>query len=371
MSMEIRILHCGDILLDSPIPSPLPEQSEAGRREVREALRKIGDYVVKEQIHLVILSGNLFDRRYATFRTAETLAGLIASAPGTRFVITPGHYDYFDADSIYAGEFLPSNTVIFRASMPARVAFPEWELAVYGWAYNSPEHRVILPMLAEGDDLLTTVLCGCCEGDNVLPDSEFASFGTDLVLLSGSDKPYAGFHTAGQTQIAYSGAVACMHYEDNAIGGANLIRVVRGGMKPEIYTERLTFGEVFRADEKVDITGLSTLQEVTGRIREMIAARGFGKNTALRVTLTGTVSPQLAVPRNLMGETFGLVAFELRDESVPVIDPMMLRDMSARGELYRMLAPRIAGQDARDRAEAARTLRIGLAALEGRDITHL
>ena len=52
-------------------------------------------------------------------------------------------------------------------------------------------------------------------------------------------------------------------------------------------------------------------------------------------------------------------------------DPQLLKDMSARGELYRLLEPKIReGTDA-ERAAAARALTIGLAALEGQEIKDL
>ena len=62
---------------------------------------------------------------------------------------------------------------------------------------------------------------------------------------------------------------------------------------------------------------------------------------------------------------------EIDDKTSPTFDGGLLeRDMTMRGELYRELLPILTGGTPEERATASAALKLGLAALEGRNITE-
>jgi hypothetical protein len=64
-----------------------------------------------------------------------------------------------------------------------------------------------------------------------------------------------------------------------------------------------------------------------------------------------------------------LSTLELIDETLPLLDGEYLeRDTTVRGELYRILLPKLTSRDPQERRTALRALRIGLAAIEGKNI---
>ena len=98
----------------------------------------------------------------------------------------------------------------------------------------------------------------------------------------------------------------------------------------------------------------------------------YGEDTFLRVVFTGATPPGFAVPQEADGGALGLYALELVDKTVPTYDAAFLeKDLSVRGELYRYLLPRLTQGPAEELATAVRALRMGLAALEGNDITSM
>ena len=122
----------------------------------------------------------------------------------------------------------------------------------------------------------------------------------------------------------------------------------------------------------VDISGVDSDLEVARRIKGAVEAGGFGRDTALRVTLTGATPPDFTVPREANGEALGLYYLELLDRTTPTFDAKYLeQDMSVRGELYRSLLPYLTSGTPEERATAARALRMGMAALAGEDISLL
>ena len=57
------------------------------------------------------------------------------------------------------------------------------------------------------------------------------------------------------------------------------------------------------------------------------------------------------------------------DGGTSSVDGVLEKDMTMRGELYRELLPLLTGGSAEERATASAALKMGLAALEGRNIT--
>ena len=121
----------------------------------------------------------------------------------------------------------------------------------------------------------------------------------------------------------------------------------------------------------MEITGVYEMSEVLDRLHALVTEHGFSEDTSLRVILEGELHPTVMLrPSPEEGKLFSLYSLEFVDRTLPILDAEEFeRDMSVRGELYRTLRPRLDSQNLDERAAAARALRVGLAALESRDIT--
>ena len=95
MKDKIRILHMGDVHLDSPFSALGVDESESRRRELRGTFTSILYLAKEKNIDLVLISGDLFDDGYATGETVELLCSQFAALPDCRFVIAPGNHDPF------------------------------------------------------------------------------------------------------------------------------------------------------------------------------------------------------------------------------------------------------------------------------------
>jgi hypothetical protein len=121
--------------------------------------------------------------------------------------------------------------------------------------------------------------------------------------------------------------------------------------------------------ESVDVTGAETSSEILSVIERTVTEKGYGEETSLRVILTGSVSPELSAFVKADAALLGLSMLEIENATSPVYDDAMLKnDVSLRGALYRRLLPALSSDDKRERAVAAEALRLGLAALDGKQI---
>lgn len=372
---HLRFLHCSDIHLDTPFFGLTPEKSEERRRELKTTFMRIMQYVRDRGIQVVMISGDLFDRRYATNATAEVLIREFRACPDTVFIIAPGKYDCYRDNPIYTSERLPSNCYVFSEDKLSRFDFDRYNVTVYGWAFTD-ESMVESPLFGRtvDDPSRINIVCGYADlggplGSTVCPVSEadLKSFGADYYAL-GSRHSSGEFVRLDDSIYSYCGAPECCGFEDTGMGGANLIVVDYDDAQLNIDVKRLSFGRVRFVNAVMDITGIEKNNEIIRRLSQLISEKKYGAETALRVELVGEVAPDFVVSDTIRSESFGLYFFDIVDKSLPLYGAQHLaRDMSTAGEVYRKLLPLMRSENEEERLTAARAFRVALASLEGRE----
>lgn len=372
---EIRILHCGDLHLDSPFDELSPKKSEERRRELRECFCDMMQYVKDESIDLVLISGDLYDSRYVTADTVDLLMREFRSAQETHFVIAPGNRDPRSPKSIYAAGRFGNNVHVFEDEVLTRIDFDHLGTAVYGWAFTGAEHRFSPLAKKKASPGFLNLLCGHCALDRTesvhcpVTSRDLELFGADYAGFSHFHVG-GGFRTVGRTVCAYSGCLENRSYEEPGIGGVNLIIATAAEQGWQIFARRLTLGRYRYGWEKLDVTGVGDPGEMEERIRALARRVGVDEKMLLRVDLVGEVPPGTRLPLAEDSSEFGAYALQIRDRTLPTYgDERLLKDMTARGQLYRTLLPRLTEGSPEERATAAAALRVGLAALEDRDVT--
>ena len=136
-----RILHIGDIHLDSPFSLFDVEKSQARRRELRGTFSSIMMYAKMKKADLVIIAGDLFDSEFVTRETMSLIVSQFASLPSCRFVITPGNHDPATAKSAYLKTKFPENVYVFNSESVERIAFDDIGVDVYGFAYTEEKYE--------------------------------------------------------------------------------------------------------------------------------------------------------------------------------------------------------------------------------------
>lgn len=372
----IRFLHCSDIHLDTPYVGMTSDKSEECRRELRQSFMKMMDHIKERSIDYVLISGDLFDKKYATNNTAEVLIREIKNCSETQFIIAPGKCDCYLDNTIYNSGRLPENCHVFSSDSLGRFDFEDDRVTVYGWAFmnDTLDHNPLYDRTVD-DSSKINIVCGYCDIDGELdggkcpiPKSALKSFGADYYAL-GSRHEGTGFIDLGASMYGYSGALASCGFEDSGVGSALLYTVKYRDGELAIDNKAINFGKTVFVTETIDITGVDTRNEIINRITRLISEKKYGSETALRVVLTGYVDPRFDVPRHLEFDAFGLYYFDMIDKTLPLYGTEYLkRDMSVKGEIFRSLLPMLMSENEDERLVAADAFREGLAALEGRDI---
>lgn len=373
---HLRFLHCSDIHLDTPFTGLSMEKSDERRRELRETFQDMMRYVQERKVNAVLISGDLFDIRYATNQTAELLIREFENCSDTIFVISPGASDPYLSNPIYSSGRLPANVHVFSKGSLERFDFENWDVTVYGWAFQNGE-MVENPLFEKkvDDSSRVNIVCGYADLDGPMdsrcaPISErdLAQFGADYYAL-GSRHEASDFRKVGDSIYSYCGAPECTGFEESGLGGVNLLVIDYRDGELSVDVKRLALGHKKFVTEVIDITGVNTSGEIVARISRLICDKKYDTETALRVELVGNVDPYFIVGKNLESDAFGLYFFDLVDKTMPLYGTdHFLREMTAEGEVFRQMLPLLKSENEEERLVHARALRVALLALAGKEI---
>ena len=208
--MSVKIVHAADFHLDSAFGALSAEQARQRRRESRELLTRLSNYVNQNGVDLVLLAGDLFDSDTTYRETLEALSEALG-AMQARVFIAPGNHDPYSAKSPYATLSWPENVHVFTSKTVERVELPELGCAVYGAAFTAPvqDESLLAGFRAPEDDFIHLMVL---HGDISATESRYDPLTKGQIKESGIDylalghtHQFGGFLREGQTTYAYSG----------------------------------------------------------------------------------------------------------------------------------------------------------------------
>ena len=370
----IKILHCADLHLDSPFSGLDPIQSEARREEQRELLRNLICYIRNQHIDLVLIAGDLFDNGFTNSKTVKYAADLFATV-GCPVVISPGNHDPYVPNGIYSGGF-SDNVFIFDKKELSSFDFEELGVTVWGYAFTSAAltrsplageergDRARINLLLAHADLSSPISRYC-----PLTVGDIESFGIDYAALGHIHNVDSDGIPKSNT-IRYCGFPQGRSFDELGDGG---VLVVDCDGEGNTRVESVSVSSHRYEIRELDLSRYTSRTEISAKIEEEAHNASVGKDTFLRIYLTGVADidtiPNLSVfEKGLVGGS--LLSVELRDMTIPVADVKSLSaDKSLRGELYRTLYSGLVSDDVSVREMTAIALRIGLDAIEGRQIS--
>jgi len=112
----MRFVHIADMHFDSPFTN-LSDREGLGdirRLEQRKALKKVIEYVKKENIPYLFISGDLYEQKYIRKSTIKFINNLFTEIPETKIFISPGNHDPYIKNSYYNQFNWNENVYIFK-----------------------------------------------------------------------------------------------------------------------------------------------------------------------------------------------------------------------------------------------------------------
>jgi len=131
----MRFIHIADMHFDIPF-TVLSKQEELGdlrRLEQRKIFTKIIEYIKKEKIKYLFISGDLYEHQYIRNTTIEHINNLFKTIPETKIFIAPGNHDPILKNSYYSNFNWSNNVYIFNSE----IKIYEFDgVDIYGFGFN-------------------------------------------------------------------------------------------------------------------------------------------------------------------------------------------------------------------------------------------
>ena len=372
---KLKFMHAADIHLDSAYAEFESDKAAVRRSELRASFTALITFARMNDVELMLIAGDLFDDSFATRETAAHIRREFASCPNTRFVISPGNHDPYNAASFYAQSALPENVYIFNQKELSYIEFDDINTTVYGYAFTSGEYTENpLRGFSVPDDGRIHLFCAHCDLD--VPSSSYCPITTADILNAKFD--YAALGHIHNTEgincdrgvyYGYSGCLEGRDFGECGYKGAVICDAVKedGIFRAEVKGLRFSRRRYERLN--LDLTGIKDEESAYAHILQSVT-RSYSNDTSLRLTLLGDVPSDLALSLTYIRESIGDTVFslELIDKTLPLADTETLKsDPSIKGAFYRELESALLSDDGREKEISAEALRYGLAAIAGRD----
>lgn len=359
----MKLLHCGDLHLDSPFSANLEGEKKKQRKsELRSNFVRMAEYAAEHGAEAMLIAGDLFDGAYVTKRTQNMVKETVLRFPFIDFLYLKGNHD--TESFLDTWEDRPDNLKCFGTE----------------WTYYRYKDVVIAG--AE----LTDGNAGRLYDSLVLNRTE-----CNLVMLHGQTEKYRSTEKAEMISLR---ALKNKNIDYLALGHIHGYRFdaldTRGvycycgcpegrgfdecGQKGFVWLE-IEDGKVSHSfvpfakrtvhEVKVDISGKESTLAVETRVREALCA--LPEKDLVKVSLTGKVSLFAERDLNYLTEQFAdrFFAFKINDREVGIaVRPEEYEnDISLRGEFIRLVL-----QGEYSEEEKKMLLELGIRAMEGEEV---
>ena len=372
----IKILHTGDVHLDSPFSRLDTARAEIRRNELRAAFTSMMTYVRVNHIDILLIAGDLFD---SDFVTRETIGIILREFErcGAEVFIAAGNHDPITPESVYAKEgIFPENVHIFGSDELEKFSLDELGVDVYGYSFTSSKmyHTPFEGKRVEDEDRFNILLA---HGDTRSATSVYCPVTESLICDFGADYTALGhIHNAAPIKekdgcvYGYCGCLEGRDFGETGVKGAVLIEADKTEGKTGLSVKKIRFSRRRYECEELDVEGSATQAEIAEKITQFISDRGYGEETLLSLTLKGRVSSSLVINTDVLADRVeGLFFFELTDGTVPGEDSAELEgDITVKGQFYRELLPLLESENEEEKQIAQAALRYGLSALDGENV---
>ncbi len=373
---EMRLLHTGDLHLDSAFCSLGTKSAEAQRQEGRELLKRIFDTARDESCEMLLISGDLFDGKFVSPESAELFCSLVEKC-NIPVVLSPGNHDWYFENSFYdkAQKRLGDRLTLFTTAELQMFDFDELGVRVYGYAFCSPsltDSPLSGAVIPENNNRYITLLCAHCDISS--PVSRYAPITVAEIEALGVDYAALGhIHNRAENteldgRVRYCGFPQGRGYDELGEGGVWIVDI--NGENIEC-TRKILSRQSFHVLEcgLPDYDGIEALAD---KLCNKIKSKRYPEGARLRMIIDGECTDDAVISKELEGlvlENSGLDELELVDRTLPAISGEYLeQDFTLRGELYRTLKPMLLSADPEERKRATMALKIGLCAIDGRSI---
>ena len=353
----MKLIHCADLHLDSPMESNLSSEKARERKgEILATFAKTVRLAAASEVSAVLIAGDLFDSDHITAKTEKYVLDLIASHPTLSFFYLAGNHDR--GTRLKALENKPENLYLFDDGW---TSYRLGEVTVTGSEKPDPDTLKL-------DEKATNILLlhgqersgKGVEKADVIRFAKYKDKHIDYMAL-GHLHDYRTASIDGRCTACYAGCLEGRGFDECGNKGYVLLETKTGG---GVTHQFIPVAKRSLHTVTCDVTDFSSQLALEERLAT--AVDGIPQGDLVKVILTGACPAHtlLDVPyfTRMLSERFYFV--KIVDETKLLIHPEeYANDISLKGEFVR----RVMASNWKD-AEKERVIACGFRALTGEEI---
>ena len=360
----MKIIHCSDLHLDSKMETNLDKEKARERKnEILITFERMVNYAKENEVKVIIIAGDLFDKKTITIKAKNTVKNAIISNPEIDFVYLKGNHD--EAGFLDEDEELPQNLKTFNSYNWTTYDYDD--LTISGIEFGNVEnYEIYNSLILEKNKKNIVVMHGQESETDVKDKAEIIN----LKALKNKNIDYLALghiHTYKKGKLdnrgvyCYSGCLEGRGFDECGEKGFVLLEL----KNDKIKTKFIPFSSRTLYEVNVDLTGITENKDIENKIKEEL--KDIPKTSLVKLVLGGEV--EIGEQRDIeyLTKKFESDFYYLKIEDKPhfKIDYMKYQnDISLKGEFIRTV---IEQKDLTEE-EKSKIISTGIKALSGEDI---
>ena len=360
----MKIIHCSDLHLDSKMETNLDKEKARERKnEILITFEKMVSYAKENDVKIIIIAGDLFDKKTITVKAKKTVKNAIVSNPEIDFIYLKGNHD--EAGFLDEDEELPQNLKTFNSYNWTTYEYED--ITISGIEFGNIEnYEIYNSLILEKNKTNIVVLHGQESETDIKDKAEVIN----LKALKNKNIDYLALghiHTYKLEKLdnrgiyCYSGCLEGRGFDECGEKGFVLLEIE----SDKIKTNFIPFASRTLYEINVDLTGVTENNEIEKKIKEEL--KDVPQTSLVKLVLGG--EEEIGEQRDIdyLTKKFESDYYYLKIEDKPhiKIDYMKYQnDISLKGEFIRTV---IEQKDLTEE-EKSKIISTGIKALSGEDI---
>ena len=352
----MKLIHCADVHLDSPMETNLSADKARERKvEIRSTFARLVRVAAEEGVEAILMAGDLCDSARVTKTTENYVLDLIASHPQIDFYYLSGNHD--QGSALANAAQLPANLYTFGKVWST---YRRGNVAITGAAIPNADTLSLNPndiniLLLHGQESRSAGVAG----EDIIHLGRFKNKGIDYAAL-GHIHEYRPMRLDTRGIACYSGCLEGRGFDECGTKGYVMLNIEGG----RISYRFVPFATRTLHTVECDVTGFSSMLDLEEKMLSTVS--DIPQRDMVKVVLTGKKTAEamldLAHLRGILAERFYFA--KVKDETRLFINAEdYAHDISLKGEFVR----RVMASSLSD-SEKERVIACGFRALSGEEL---
>ena len=337
----MRMIHCADLHLDSPMTSYLDrEKANERRQELLNAFIKMVEFASENKVEVIMIAGDMFDTKDVLKTTKNTVIYEIEKHPEIRFYYLKGNHD---GDN-FIDELLniPDNLFMFDNKWKY---YEEGEnIRIYGVEPDGAGYDIYSEFTADRDKINIVMLHGqeSLTGNSSEPYSinlrGLENRGIDYLAL-GHIHTYKEKALDGRGRYAYPGCLCGRGFDECGPHGFICMNIDEKKHRVESKFLAVDSRNLYRVT--VDVSDCMKTIEMIDRASDKL--REYPETSLIEIVLTGSIDVECEKNTEYIRKHFesGFYFVKVTDKTTLIVDvDKYMMDISLRGEFVRQVRQR-------------------------------